>query len=225
MHSPPSPLPAALPHLSRPLGAGEGGCHAGRLNFALCPGCPEGQEGVIDLAELTHKQALFVEAFLGTAKGNATEAARIAGYADPEARTGRLQRSPAVRAALRERVDRMAMTADEVLARLAEQARGSIEDCLTFPNGATTPMLDLEKARRIGKLHLVRSLRPGKFGVAVELYDAQAALALLGRYHGLFIERHEHEVRRLSDEELIARAAGFVSGDAAAGAYPAGQES
>ncbi len=138
------------------------------------------EKGKATMTGLTQKQARFVEAFLGAAKGNATEAARRAGYADPEARTGRLQRSAAVRAALRERVDAAAMTADEVLGRLAEQARGSIEGCLTFPDGATVPTLDLEKARRAGKLHLIKTVRHGKFGVTVELYDAQAALALLG---------------------------------------------
>jgi len=37
------------------------------------------------MAKLTEKQRKFVEAFMGPAKGNATEAARIAGYSGSDA--------------------------------------------------------------------------------------------------------------------------------------------
>jgi phage terminase small subunit len=46
--------------------------------------------------------------------------------------------------------------------------------------------LDLRQAQARGALHLVRKFRDGKDGIAIELYDAQKALQLLGQAHGLF---------------------------------------
>ncbi len=49
---------------------------------------------------LPYKRALFVAAFIGTAAGNATEAARIAGYADPKQQGSRLLTFVDVKAAV-----------------------------------------------------------------------------------------------------------------------------
>jgi phage terminase small subunit len=53
---------------------------------------------------LTEKRRRFVEAYMGQAKGNATEAARIAGYAKPTEEGYRLLRNAQVRAAIDVRV-------------------------------------------------------------------------------------------------------------------------
>ena len=50
--------------------------------------------------QLTYKQRLFVSAYLGEANGNATEAARIAGYADPGIRGHELVKNSKIRAAI-----------------------------------------------------------------------------------------------------------------------------
>lgn len=81
---------------------------------------------------LQGKQAAFVDFYLGQARFNATEAARLAGYAS----TGNALRVVAsrlltlvnVQAAIQARLAERAMNADECLARVAEQARGSLED-------------------------------------------------------------------------------------------------
>lgn len=85
------------------------------------------------------------------------------------------------------------MSADEVLSRLADHARGDIEDfiLLDLGEGRTSWTIDLIKAKKRGKLHLVRRLRPTRYGVDIELYDAQRALELLGKGHGLFKDRQE----------------------------------
>lgn len=54
---------------------------------------------------LSEKRRLFVEAYMGEAKGNATEAARMAGYAHPGSQGHRLLKNAEIHAAIQERVD------------------------------------------------------------------------------------------------------------------------
>lgn len=55
------------------------------------------------------------------------------------------------------------------------------------------PYVDLVKAKRRGKLHLVKAIKRDRNGrVSVDLHDAQKAKELIGRHHGLFTDRVEH---------------------------------
>lgn len=139
---------------------------------------------------LTQKQAVFVLAYLRT--WNASEAAREAGYANPAQLGYQLLHKTSVVEAVKARIAEKAMSADEVLLRLADQARSSMVDFLDVDQ----ERLDLDKARDAGKLHLVKkfSRTDTQYGgsISIELYDAQAALVQLGKHHGLFVERHEH---------------------------------
>lgn len=164
---------------------------------------------------LTGKQRMFVDAYLGEAKGNATEAARIAGYAHPNSQAWEALKHPAVQAQLQKRFDATAMSASEVISRLSEEAAADISDF--FDLEGPLPELNLKKALDAGRTHLLKSISLTRHGYKIELHDAQAAKALLGRFHGLFVDRHKHEFSDLSDEELIARAAGLVGGDGQAG--------
>ena len=78
-------------------------------------------------ATLTLKQQLFVEAYIGPARGNATEAARKAGYTGNDATLAQVaaenMRRPQILALINSRVEEVAMTADEILAELADIAR------------------------------------------------------------------------------------------------------
>ena len=80
-----------------------------------------------DDAKLTLKQQLFVEAYLGAAKGNATEAARLAGYKGNDQTLASVGaenlKKPQIASRVRARVDAVGMTADEVLNELAAVAR------------------------------------------------------------------------------------------------------
>lgn len=137
---------------------------------------------------LTLKQRQFINAYLGEANGNATEAARIAGYAKPAEQGYENLRKPQIRSTLDARLTESAMSSQEVLSRLASMARGSVSDFLTItPNG--TYCVDLDKARLAGKLHLIKTLKPTKEGLGIELHDAQAALGLLAKFHGLLLEK------------------------------------
>ncbi len=72
---------------------------------------------------LNHKQQLFVESYLGAANGNATEAARMAGYKQPHSQGPRLLENVGIASRVRERVAEVGMTADDVLSELAAVAR------------------------------------------------------------------------------------------------------
>jgi phage terminase small subunit len=56
----------------------------------------------------------------------------------------------------------------------------------------TIARIDLEKARRAGKMHLIRKLKSTERGLEVELYSASDARELLGRHHKLWVDRIEH---------------------------------
>lgn len=135
---------------------------------------------------LSNKQRVFVEEYLSC--WNATEAARRAGYAHANVQGSRLLADVSIKAAIEARIAEKAMSADEVLLRLADQARSSLAD---FINEAGE--VDLRTAKSHGRLHLVKSYTVTDKGTErVELYDAQAALVHLGRHHGLFVDKVEH---------------------------------
>lgn len=79
---------------------------------------------------LTTKQAAFVEAYLGPARFNATQAAIAAGYSERSAYATAAEtlRHPRVQSAIKAHLEALAMPAAEVLASIAEIARtGTLE--------------------------------------------------------------------------------------------------
>lgn len=144
------------------------------------------------------RRRLFVAHYLGQAKGNGTLAANLAGYRSPRMAAARLMTNDDIRRAIVARLDECAMSANEVLARLSDTARSSFGDFLAFGPGGE-PTVDLNRARRRGKLGNVKRLKVrtrkvdqglGKppaveTTVEVELHDPMPALALLAKYHGL----------------------------------------
>jgi len=176
---------------------------------------------------LTGKQRAFVNFWFGQANFNGTEAARLAGYAGNDnalaVRASETLRNRKVQAEIERRWAAHGLAANEVLSRLAAQARASIGDFLKRADGNKEGeesdgggwYLDLEEVQRKG--HLVKSIQWTKFGPKLDMYDAQGALQLIGKHLGLFAERVEHtgkdggpiETRRvvpdlgdLTDDEL-----------------------
>lgn len=139
---------------------------------------------------LTGKRQVFLEEYLRT--WNASEAARIAGYAHPGSDGHRLLKISEIAEEIQRNVTDRAMSADEVLVRLAAMARGSMDDFVSFRPGVKLPLLDLEKAHQAGKFGLVKKLKYTADGaIEFELYDAQAALVQLGKVHKLFTDKQE----------------------------------
>ena len=154
---------------------------------------------------LSPKRRAFIDEYLKC--WNASEAARRAGYSERTA--GAIGHEnlkiPEIAAEIERRIAERAMSADEVLQRLAEQARSDASDFLTIDENIV--MLDLAKMKAAGKTHLIKKFSSTKNGTVVELYDAQAALVHIGRHHKLFVDRKEIDIkdmRGLSDEELDA---------------------
>jgi phage terminase small subunit len=135
---------------------------------------------------LSTKQRVFVEEYLIC--WNATEAARRAGYKHPNVQGPRLLVNVSIQAAIQARVDEIAMSANEALLRLTEQARGDISDFIVISKEGQA-RIDLKKARAARKLHLVKKISETKHGLKIELYDAQAAIQLIGRHRGMFVDK------------------------------------
>jgi hypothetical protein len=142
---------------------------------------------------LTRIQRVFVEEYLRC--WNAAEAARLAGYSEKDAKSRgyKLLKRAEVQAVIRERLQEKAMGSDEVLARLAEQARGSVGDYLVVEGeeGKEQVRFDLVRLVKEGKGHLLRTVTVNK--VRIEFYNAQAALELLAKHQGLFREQKAQE--------------------------------
>jgi len=156
---------------------------------------------------LKPKQRAFVFEYLKDF--NATQAAIRAGYSPKYAGTNcdKLLKNTNISAKIDEEFEKRAMSANEVLSRMADIARGSAEDYLTIDKHGYAG-LDLHKMKEAGKLHLVKKYSVTKNGTVLELYDAQAALVQMGKQHGLFPNKQElsHSgninLTELSDDEL-----------------------
>ncbi len=138
------------------------------------------------LDNLTQKQQVFVEEYLRC--WNATEAARIAGYAYPNVEGPKNLVKPSIAERIKVRMTEKTMAADEVLARLSDHARGDMR-AFVVANGVGEPIgfnLSPDKP-----LHLVKKVSITEKGVSFELYDAQAALVHIGKAHGLFVDRQD----------------------------------
>jgi hypothetical protein len=140
--------------------------------------------------ELTGKRKLFVDHYLGQANCCKSEAARRAGYACPGQEGYRLFKEPEIREAIDERLREVALGADEILARLSEQARGNMADFVAVETDGFR--IDLAEAEKAGKLRLVRRVGFDPKGRPfLELYDSQQALLALAKRYHLLPDRQE----------------------------------
>lgn len=155
--------------------------------------------------KLTARQRIFVENYLAT--WNATRSAEKAGFAWPDKQGPRLLKDPLVQRAIEERMNAAAMPANEVLARLTQQARADFGEFL-LSNGE----VDWEKARNNG--YLIKSVTKSPRGTRVEIYDAQAALLALARHHGLLTERVEQHTTQTQVNLYLPEKNGGDNGNA-----------
>lgn len=155
---------------------------------------------------LSPKQKSFINEYL--TDFNATRAAQRAGYKGDDATLASIGwenlRKPEIEKAISQRLSEQAMTADEVLNRLAAIARGNMNDFVRFDDNGN-PTFDLQAASQFGKLNLAKKLKiktrtynepvgDDKEPIVItetmtefELYDAQAALVQIGKHHKLFV--------------------------------------
>ncbi len=163
------------------------------------------------MAKLTSRQRAFIYHYIQT--WNATEAARRAGYAEKYLHTNasKLLQNTTIRVEIDTQLAALAMSAEEVLARLQAQATASMADFVSIkemafaqenggddPEGdgepkrqIRIPTIDLDKAQKAGKLHVLKKISITDKGLTIELYDAQAALVHIGKHLGMFVEKRE----------------------------------
>jgi len=151
---------------------------------------------------LTNKQKAFVEEYLKDF--NATKAAERAGYSGEYFTLASIGcenlKKPKIAARIKERLRETAMTADEVLMRLSEQARGMYAQYIT-PEGG----VDVAQMVEDGKAHLIKRMRDTKYGMDIEFYDSQRALQLIGEAHDMFkgrVDTYDIDMTKLSTEQL-----------------------
>lgn len=149
---------------------------------------------VVESDGLTIKQRLFLDHYIVCMNG--TEAARLAGYEGNEATLANMAsqnlRNHYILRELDRRLNAFAMSPNEVLVRLTDIARGDIADSLNSAGG-----IDPLEAKRIGKSHLIKRFKTKTVTsedsdiheAEIEMYDAQAALNTLLKFHGLLVDR------------------------------------
>lgn len=151
---------------------------------------------------LTRKQSLFVDFYIQTL--NATESARLAKYAKPNTQGPRLLQNPAIEEEIETRLAKHHASAEEVLAVLSSQMRGSMDDFIEIDEVTGDPAIDLQKAKKQGKLGLLKEFETLKKSyinsdgdetiterVKIKLHDPQSAAVHLGKYHKLFTDKTE----------------------------------
>jgi phage terminase small subunit len=144
--------------------------------------------------ELTQRQRLFVEAYIGACNGNAREAARAAGYSgDDNALSQRgfeLVRNPKIAELIGVRVQEAVMCANEVLSELSAIAKADWQNFLE-----------------------IRRDREGDIiSATLKLSDKIKSLELVGKYHKLFSDRVDLNVQA-SDWREEARRYGLSHDD------------
>lgn len=185
------------------------------------------------LAKLPPKRRAFVEFYCQEGGWNGTKAAKQAGYSERSARqqASRLLSNADIQDAIKARIEQLKVGADEVLVRLAEQARGAYSDYISIATHIdketgrieTYPVFDFERCQSDGKLHLIKKWKYDASGnLEVEFYDTHSALVQLGRHHKLFTDRAEvgGELELGVDDDFrrdIENLLGKLSGIATAG--------
>lgn len=140
---------------------------------------------------LTPKQEAFINEYFQC--WNATQAAIRAGYSEKTARSIGAENltKPDIQDAIRARMSEVAMSANEVLSRLTEIARGDMGDFIDD----NSLSVNIKAAQAKGKMPLVKKVKyvtrveddSQTDTVEFELYDKLKAIELLGKIHGMFV--------------------------------------
>jgi hypothetical protein len=170
---------------------------------------------------LTDLKRLFIENYF-ICNLNGTEAALATFGTEDRATAASMAyeylRLPEIASRVADRLAEYHLSANEVLARLAFMARGSMEEFVD----ADSLTIDLKKAKAAKKLGLIKKLRTkfttftDKDGgesetteIELELYDAQSALVHIGKHHSLWNDGNINiNFNNLTDEQLEQLASG-----------------
>ena len=168
---------------------------------------------------MTDKQKLFVEYYLRC--WNATEAARQAGYAGNLSTLTSVgsenMTKPDIEAYISKRMDEVSMSTNEILHRLTEWGRGTVEPFLTEDGFSEAIDVNSEEARKA--VGLIKKIKQDETALKaqtpegdtilkrkfeIELHDAKDAVIQLAKIRGMYTKKVKHsgEVKILKwDEE------------------------
>jgi phage terminase small subunit len=136
---------------------------------------------------LTGKQRKFIDSYLGDARFNATQAARLAGYSGNDVTLGAVGaenlKKPQIAEAIQMRLKEAQMSADEVLSELADVARADWREFVTIKWGKEGEKLE----------------------ASLRLADKLKALELVGKAHKLFTDKVEHSGDETQPLEILIR--------------------
>lgn len=150
---------------------------------------------------LTVKEWKFVEAYLGPAFGDATQAAALAGYPDDnryrlKAQGWALVNRPRVHSAIVMRMHEMFDDPSWTRNRLIQVAASSLANFLTLVPGEdgkpAAAVVDLDKALQAGALGQLKKFDPESG--AIETHNPVPALVALAKLQGLWVEKGEMKI-------------------------------
>jgi hypothetical protein len=131
---------------------------------------------------------------------NATEAARAAKYKHPGQQGHRLLKNVEIQKAIKEALEKSAMSKDEALFRLGAMARADVGRYIDEHG-----IIDWVAVKRDGILF--KEIKHIKGESSFKMHDAQAALIQILKMHGAFVDHHKIEI----EEPVILRIKGFDS--------------
>ena len=154
---------------------------------------------------MTDKQKIFCEKYIQC--WNATEAARQAGYSGNDSTLSSVGHEnltkPDIQEYINDRMDKVSMSTNEILHRLTEWGRGTVEPFLTHDDFSEALSVNSEEAKKsIGLVKKIKqnetSKKEGKDETVInrrfeiELHDAKDAVIQLAKIRGMYTEKIEH---------------------------------
>jgi len=152
---------------------------------------------------MTPKQQRFVDYYLSNGF-NATDAAKSAGYSEKSAYSQgqRLLKHVEVKKAVEKKQSNLRkntkVKAEKIIAELAKIAFSNIKDIADWESASvrfkSSEDIPDEIAACIQEIseHSTQTQFGGSQTLRLKLYDKQRALEMLGKYLGLWVEKHEH---------------------------------
>lgn len=125
----------------------------------------------MDDGGISPRQEAFVAAYLGPALGNATEAARIAGYKQPQVQGPRLLHKVAIAARVGAKVAAIAMSPDEILRELRSIATLQWERSIDPKAAMQGKVRALELLGKHHKMWVDRTEHSGAIAVPIRHID------------------------------------------------------
>jgi hypothetical protein len=168
---------------------------------------------------LSHKEEKFVEGYIANG-GNATQAAKDAGYSENSARVtaSRMLTKANISERIQDRLKEQKVTTDEIVNTLAAQMRGAITDVLPDDGGLISQIKKQKLGHLIRKIKLRREVEPGTQKqyevVELEIHNSQTAAAILAKIKGLEqapAENEKDKVERVIDNYIALHRKGLKS--------------